>query len=559
MLDVYAKQPPTVTPCQSGTPGYSFYFDLILRLWNGCTAEGAIHRLCSLVRKMGAATLLEEELEPNQEILQEFEDVEARLGEKLPVTPKAVRLSFFAAPCQNQDWQSLPEDSFLGYAVVVLLQFPLNNAILKKPDPTPSVAYVLEAVTRPPCRITKDPSGAISAHGVTNYYVHCHRTFETTIGTQKDHRKCSVIGTFFCQQNGLTHVCAHAALRMILNTAKGLVDHKVTSRELNTILNIDHKTLTVGDGLRPDQIRSIGNHFGLNMIAGDFLANPTVDYAEFIYPFVESGYPAFLAFNPTHAVGHVVTVIGHTMNSDKWDCEAHLAYRPEATIFGFYHASAAWVDHFILNDDNFGMYSCMPPGYLRNKTLPQYDMTQRATFAFAFLPKNVQVMPYLAEKIAVALVRRLHEHFTPPAASPNRWLTRLWEQIKSGSRRGIVARTVLCDKAQYLDAMKDKQDSDGSVQKNWNVLASAPDMFWLTELSLPDLYTANKHKIGDVLSDVAPAVVDGQQLVKFIWGWLPGIQIPADPKPGVVPSAWPLTGHVPFLRLPSVFGPHDEW
>jgi hypothetical protein len=236
-----------------------------------------------------------------------------------------------------------------------------------------------------------------------------------------------------------------------------------------------------------------------------------------------------------------------------------LAYRPEARVFGFYHASAAWVDHFILNDDNFGMYSCMPPGYLRNKTLPQYDMTQRATFAFAFLPKNVQVMPYLAEKSAVALVRKLRECLGAVAVPPTKWLTRLWEQVEAGTGRGIVARTVMCTKAQYLDSMKDKPDSDGAIQKDWSVLAGAPDVFWLTELSLPDLYTGNKHKIGDVLSDVAPTVVGGQQLLKFIWGWLPGIQIPADPKPGVVPPAWPLTGHVPLLRLPSVLGPHQEW
>jgi hypothetical protein len=217
------------------------------------------------------------------------------------------------------------------------------------------------------------------------------------------------------------------------------------------------------------------------------------------------------------------------------------------------------VDHFILNDDNFGMYTCMPLGYLRNKTLPQYDMTQRATFAFAFLPKNVQVPPYIAENVAVALVRRLRDCFVPAPAPPNRWLARLWEQLEAGTGRGIVARTVMCSKAQYLDAMKDMHDSDGANQKNWDVLAAAPNMFWLTELSLPDLYTANKHKIGDVLSDVAPAIVGGQPVVRFIWGWLPGIQIPADPKPGVVPYAWPLTGHVPLLRLPSVLGPYEEW
>ena len=201
----------------------------------------------------------------------------------------------------------------------------------------------------------------------------------------------------------------------------------------------------------------------------------------------------------------------------------------------------------------------MPPGYLRNKILPQYDMTQRARFAFAFLPKNVQVMPYLAEMNAVALVRRLVECYRPTAVPASRWLVRLWEQIQSGGGRGIVARTVLCAKDQYLNAMKNQADSDGATEKDWAVLNKAPNMFWLTELSLPDLYTANKHKLGDVLSDVVPVNVKGQDEVQFIWGWLPGIQIPANPQPGVKPLSWPLTGHLPLLRLPSVLGPGQEW
>jgi hypothetical protein len=510
------------------------------------------------MRKMGAKTLLREELEPNEEIRQEFEDLETRVGKKLPREPKAIRLSFFAAPCPDKDkWrEQLPPASFLGYAVVLEAGLPTDVSIVSQRCPSGEMAYVLEAVTRPPAWATDDGKGGYATKGVTNYYVHCQREFRTTVGPQGANAEYSLNGAFFCQQNNLTHVCAHAALRMILNTAVGLVDHKVTNRELNTILGIDHGKVVVGEGLTPVQILAIPQRLGLNILAGNFLAQPTVDYAEWAYPLVESGYPVLLVFNPTHALAHVVVLLGHTMNSDKWDCEAHLAYRPEA--FWTYHASAAWVDHFVINDDNFGMYTCMPPAYLRNRLLPQYDSTQRATFAVAFLPPSLDVHPYFAEKAAIELVRNLLKVHSP--GQDNRWLYRIWQQLQQGGK-GIVARTLGCKRDAYIAHLKAQTDSDGhgpvsAIPKDLSV---APNDLWLTEISLPDLYTANKHKLGDVLSDAKAQVRASQKSVKYVWGWLPQVQIPRDPQAKITPAAWPLTGHIPLLRPDRVLGPHSEW
>ena len=558
MFGVYSKAAPDVRSCEAGKPGFSFYFDLIAPIWRNCQAEGAIHRLCSLMRKMRAKTLLREELDPNQEILQEFDDLEMRVGKKFPRDPKAIRFSFFSAPCPDKDkWrEQLPATSFLGYAVVLEAGLPTDVPLVSERYPSGTVAYVLEAVTRPPAWATDDGKGAYATKGVTNYYVHCQKQFKTTIGPQGASAEYALNGAFFCQQNNMTHVCAHAALRMILNTADGLVDHKVTNRELNTILGIDHSKAFVGEGLSPAQILAIPQCLGLNTLAGNFLVQPTVDYAEWAYPLVESGYPVLLAFNPTHALGHVVVLLGHTMNSDKWDCEAHLAYRPEA--FWTYHASAAWVDHFVINDDNFGMYTCMPPGYLRSKLLPQYDSTQRATFAVAFLPPSLDVPPYLAEKVAIELVRNFLEAHAP--GPNNRWLYRIWQQLQHGEK-GIVGRTLGCKRDAYIAHLKAEADSDGQgpIVDIPKELSEAPDDLWLTEISLPDLYTANKHKLGDILSDAKAEVRGGQKSVKYVWGWLPTTQIPSNPQTSVMPAVWPLTGHIPLLRPDRVLGPASEW
>lgn len=558
MQGVFAKAVPEIFSCESGTPGYSFYFDLIAPVWRNCRAEGAIHRLCSLMRKMGAKTLLREELEPNDEIRQEFEDLQTRVGKTLPSEPSAIRFSFFAAPCRDKDkWRDqLPVTSFLGYAVVLRAELPTDVPIVKERCPSGEMAYVLEAATRPPAWVSENGNGGYAVAGVTNYYVHCQREFKTTVGPRGASKEYTLNGAFFCQQNGLTHVCAHAALRMILNTAEGLVDHKVTNRELNEILGIDHRKTFASKGLSVEQIREITDHLNLNVLAADFITFPTVDYAEWIYPLVESGYAVLLIFNPIHTEGHVVAVLGHTMNSDKWDCEAHLAYRPEA--FGTYHASAAWVDHFVINDDNFGMYTCMPPSYLRSKVLPQYDLTQRARFAIGFLPPELDVPPYFAEKASIGIVRQLRGVLQPNPG--NRWLQRIWEQLDQ-PQKGIVARTLGCTKEQYVAHLKATVDSDGHgpVSVISKALVNAPDHLWLTEVSLPDLYTANKHKLGDILVDARAGKHGGQPMLTYVWGWLPGLQIPDNPRPGVTPLSWPLTGHIPVLRQAKVLGPCHEW
>ena len=541
--------------CEPGTPGFSF-FNLIAELWRGCPNDGAVHRLCSLMRKMGAKTLIQEEIEANEEIIHEFEDIETRIGKKFIEPPQAYRLTFFAASCPDQDWMSLPESSLLGYAIALTADLPPDADVPDYLSASGRLSYLLEAVTRPPGRAYLAKGTEYGFRGVTNYYVHCQRNFDVYVGLMGEQRLLHVEGSLFCQQNALTHACAHAVLKMILNTAD-LVGHKVTNRELNTILDIDHLERFGGDGLTLDQVWSVINHFGLSQVGGNFLEMPTVDYAEWIYPLVESGYPVFLTFNPTHTRGHVLAVVGHTMNSDKWDCEAHLAYRPEA--FGTYHASSAWVDHFIVNDDNFGMYTCMPPQYLRNRILPQYDATQRAQVAFSVLPRGIDVPPYFAEKASVALVARLAQSYN--CAPGNKWLGRLWEQLRQPNK-GIVGRTLLCTKERYFRHLAGERDSNGCgpVQEIPEELAAAPDHLWLTEISLPDLYTANKHKVGDLLTDAkAGHKTDGAPFSRFVWGWLPGIQVMKDPKAGVSPSPWPLTGHIGILRPGRVLGPDDEW
>ncbi len=244
-------------------------------------------------------------------------------------------------------------------------------------------------------------------------------------------------------------------------------------------------------------------------------------------------------------------ILGSTIKADTWHSWETLEDRGEAV--GPYQASSAWRDHWMINDDNFGMYTCMPPTYLRNKLLPQYDQTQRATFALALLPANTDAAPYVAEKSSVSLVENLAMCYTP--TTDNKWLNRLWGQLRQRNK-GVVARTVICKKDAYIESLKSHLAAEDQIPKELSICS---ENIIVTEISLPDLYTCNKHKLGDVVSDAKTVISNGNRYIQFIWGWLPGIQVPAEPKEGITPSDWPIKTHIPLFRHSNTLKPHSEW
>jgi hypothetical protein len=123
------------------------------------------------MRKMGAKTIVEEELSPNAEIQAEFDGVRDKICAKFRGRPTARRLSFFGAKAGKRTWRDLPEESFLGYAVIIRLKLPPRNATVRKLDLSKDHVYVLEAVTRPPGWLTRTPDGNYLHEGVTNYYL----------------------------------------------------------------------------------------------------------------------------------------------------------------------------------------------------------------------------------------------------------------------------------------------------------------------------------------------------------------------------------------------------
>jgi hypothetical protein len=557
MKDVFAVRSSELSLKCCARP-FSFFFDLIRPLWHGANVN-PMHRICSLMRKMGVQSVLLEELEPYHEIEAEAVAASVRLDGK--VTPTAYRINFFRTP-ESSEWRTIPADHFLGYAVVLTLTFPDGS----------SQTYILEAVTRVPTMWLPAPNSETTST-VTNYYVHCSRPFATTVGVRGDSREFQFIGTFFCQQNNLTHVCAHAALRTAINSSPS-IRAKLTNSKINELLGIDHVKQKVGSesstggcdgrGLSSAQIATVAEHMDFTVQFGDFTSYPEIAYADFIYPLIESGHPTVLAMY-AGTVGHAIAVLGHTVNSDRWTPEARRGYgAPPITE---YIGASAWADHLIIADDNFGMYVTVPSDAL--KALPQDPSTGKilippkepnlyALLAIGLLPKGVETTGFETEQTTSYVARHLIDLL--PSAG-NKWL----EVLSQKNTHPLVCRTLLQSRESYVAAMTAATDADGTAlaEDELAMLGALPDRFWVTEITIPNLLAANKRKLGDILASCLPAS-SGNRIDEIIFAWLPGFRWcgPAygHPPEGTEPvDAWKLRSHFPILRGSGQARPLFEW
>jgi len=464
---------------------FSFY-RFIERYWPGNEENRTLHRTFSLMRKMNVRSVAVEDLARKGELEAEAAAVEARC--QGPVEFLAWRFSFFAVPITQDTLAYAGDADCLGYAILVSLKLPQGSFC----------RYIYESViVEPSFHGDGHPHVGI---GLPSHYVHCLRRYSTWVAG----RRFTVLGSFFCQQNGVTHVCAHAAIRWVLNNLPERTDQILSYEDINRDLGIDHVTRKVGQcgddaqpvGLPLDDLLKVVRLRNYRYVRAEYESprGTPQPYWRFVYSIIESGYPVLVFFQTEHA-RHVICVIGHTFNSDIWDGEARLAYSRASRAE--YISTASWADHFIIHDDNYGMYFCMPSKAL----LPPGDEHQpfQVTGAMGIVPDNVDLGPLEAESLASMVLRltltvdTLHDCY---------WLKALREE-ENAVGKWVVLRTFLASKAIYQQHLRSIEDLDGEAMKEdelTSILQSyTPDHFWMIEITLADVYTANKRKLGEIL------------------------------------------------------------
>lgn len=374
------------------------------------------------------------------------------------------RLSFWTCP---PNAASGPDD-FLGYAV-----FKMDLL-----DPgRPPEGHVYEAVL-PPVR-----------SGDHNNYIRCLRNYkvQTTAGV------FPVTGALYAQQNDRTFVCAHVAMRTAL--ACLLPESDFSYSRMNQITGIDHFSRKVGEGiagLRPDDMEAIIGDLGLHcekiIHEPQQELNLATEYQRDLYGFIESGDPALLGFelhdpNPGPQGGsrHIVPVIGHTFNDDAWVPEAQRAYFGNALS---YFSSEAWLSSYVLHDDNFGPYFCLPRHFLRKDNF---------RLVLGIRLHSTPVSSIEAEAVALAYFNAVVRD-TPQTGIV--WYDRYAVFAQSGL---LILRPVLLMKEEYLSHLRSSRETLPEPEWIDQAAAALPERFWMVEASAQELFTVSRRKFGEVL------------------------------------------------------------
>jgi hypothetical protein len=504
------------------------------------------------MRKMGVQTVAVEELSGETgELAIEAAAISKRCGGCVDL--KAWRLSFFASPVHPQLLPYVSNDDYLGYAVFIAVELP-NKEV------TP---YVYESVIATPSPHIGSVGGRRLA--LPTHYVHCVRRYPAWVGE----RRFTLFGSFFSQQNNLTHVCAQASLRWLLNNLPERADSIVSYEDINHVIGIDHTTRRVGQyndsepiGLPIGDLEKVIEDSGYRCIRADYenpSDSPTEPYWRFMYSIVESGFPVLLGFTARGA-RHVICAIGHTLNTDIWDAEARPAYAgaPDA----LYLPTVEWVDHFVVHDDNYGMYFCMPTKALALPAISGGGF--KVTDALGVVPREIEVGPLDAELYASTVLRRLLD---ADVLARSYWVDAL-RQDQAAPLKWVVLRTLFTSRTNYEEHLQNMEDGGGNrlTQDDLDIIVTArlPQYFWVTEVTLTDIYTANKHKLGEVIFQSADMGIsakeqegqDLQEYTRMVWRGCKAIRLPGhilipevtDESIAVKMHHTCLEGHVPLLR-----------
>jgi hypothetical protein len=443
-------------------PPFSFYFDIVEKFCGPATNSLPLHRICTLIRKQHASYLLMECALWRSDVAEEIEALAQRNGGRGQA--QAVALSFFRGDKSPEDIANMPSDSLLGHAVLINYRADEGSDF--------SHSYIFEAILSP---LRNSPANGDS-RALINNFVSAEGSFERTVAG----RKFDLRGVFYCQQNDTTHVCGHACLRMAINSA-GQFAQPITNIRINEILKIGSDL----GGLMSGQIEDV-----INSIDGLRAKVETNLKPEHFLPelgaMVESGYLALLGFTTDQDADHIVTVFGHTRNSDEWHPQAIPAYSgPQSAK---YLPSSAWIDHFLIHDDNFG------PHFSLSARSFDLDTNVRPSCLIGLLPAE----PAVTSNYAEALVSSTLKNVLPLARgdNPSRWL----EYIVR-TQHEFVLRAILMKKSQYMAHLEKTVGHDLTLvnPEARGELSTLPDFFWMVEFSLPPLYTGNRSKLGEVI------------------------------------------------------------
>lgn len=539
------------------SPGNSM-FQFIDELWfaDPHANNRAIHRLCTLMRKIGVMTAVKEPMaEDDPMVSNEVAELRAYFGDGLQF--RIYRITFIANDVGSDEELVAKKDDleFLSSSIIINIT----------PDKQRWHSYIFTSLVTIPKKIHE----CEKKFNLLNNYIGVKKAYKAQIKVSDEQSiEFEIDGTFFCQQNSYTSVCAHATLCMSINNSHLYEeDNLLLPHTINQTLGIDHKEKKLNGGLPVPSIFKFLDEFGFSYEHKYFFAGePESNFAEHLYRYIESKSSSMLLFTTDNTISHIVPIVGHTLNTDLWRPEAELAY---STRIGEtnYRSASAWVDHFIIHDDNFGMYYClptdsfdpMPPEMELPQEEPGIDGTPRdnsfkAQLAISLIRKGIITKGSVAEWVSITLLEAAVNANHSEEVKSLFWMKQLRDSLVKSRLNPVVARTYLIDKDAYVKCFPEPSD------ERQIIIDELPSTFWLSEISVPDLYTANKTQIAEVAIRCDMAIATNEDINNsWIYIRLPGIiALKSKEETAEFLKTSEITSHIPIIRFipsPSL----NEW
>ena len=410
---------------------------------------------------------------------------------------KCVRLHFFSSEVimDNLPYIEKLQDKYLGFCVL-------------RPVP---VRKVVNAVVKP-LDDKNDPPKS---------FVLCQETFDVKIDFQNGNSQIlKVTGFPFMQQDKHAGCCAHAGLIMAerflvqrrnrKNPGSNEQPHLLENirNTLSTVPGVGRKLPT--PGLRAIDISTVlegAMEYSPLVYVYSKDNKPPFALERMLYHYLESKIPVQLLV-PTEGGGHSLTVIGHSFDPDVWWALARESYYRDRPLEELCHCSTNWIEHFIVQDDNFGPYLTVPKSYIR-----LCESSGRSAIAVP-LPPDVNIEGPTAELIATCCIAKEINVQNMLAAHDNgqiSWNTWklfgvMWSHFL---RRDLVLRTFLVDSNEYNNSYVPPH-----LKPYYNPLRLY-NKIWLTEISIPELFSQTRKRVGEILIDptAPPPSLLGQNLL----------------------------------------------
>lgn len=496
--DAHRLQPPVAPPMVLGfdCPGFSSFRFLGT---NFPEASTTIHRAFSIARMANCHTLVIEAIKAIG--LLEDDNIElAMYGGKC--NGPILRISFWKTPFHdNMTVDALCEHDLAGYLII---KRDVGNGFQSGKKFSVDRWYVFEGVFEQTSR--------------SEQYIVPISSYNVAIGS----KVYAINGVLYCQQNSINKCCAQVALRSLLSRV--MPDNDISYATINEYARFKPiKGLPMpGSGLLPLHIYNVLDEVGIKYDEFDLSAKvPGYSYQKCVYDGVESGIGSllFIRYGENGDSRHVFPVYGHTFNCNTWVPDAEASYFMMGKGVG-YMPSDLWTDDFLVHDDNFGCNFCIPRKHVAD---------DKAFWAISLHKLGDCLSPRVAEGASLFIL----SFWARMLDSSNIWNRQITQLLPKMPLKTIqprfVFRTVSISKVDYLAYISEERD--GKENKEADAIITAfdsmglPQRLLVVELSLPQLFPANKRKIGEFIFDASKSTGDDILLTvnsAFCFGRMPG-------------------------------------